>query len=160
MAVANTSLLCETVCFLTESGAKPANLTLSSHLEARRTGTCEFQPILTNVLLRNPTERRATVRLVPLHWVGVGGPTWVARTSKSNHQSMLVGVVTPYIHLSVACEPVWPSGKALCRYKQKDFGSIRFGSPFSSKIVVYGHCLVTLPTQLMKHENGSHNCQR
>ena len=35
--------------------------------------------------------------------------------------------------------------------KQKDFGSIRFGSPFSSKIVVYGHCLVTLPTQLMKH---------
>ena len=36
--------------------------------------------------------------------------------------------------------------------KQKDLGSIRFGSPFSSpKIVVYGHCLVTLPTQLMKH---------
>ena len=33
--------------------------------------------------------------------------------------------------------------------KQKDLGSIRFGSPFSSlqKIVVYGHCLVTLPTQ-------------
>ena len=35
--------------------------------------------------------------------------------------------------------------------KQKALGSIRFGSPFSSKIVVYGHCLVTLPTQLMKH---------
>ncbi|WP_293650734.1 hypothetical protein, partial [Thiolapillus sp.] len=37
--------------------------------------------------------------------------------------------------------------------KQKDLGSIRFGSPFSSlqKIVVYGHCLVTLPTQLMEH---------
>ena len=43
-------------------------------------------------------------------------------------------------------EPVWPSGS-----KQKDLGSILFGSPFSSKIVVYGHCLVTLPTQLMKH---------
>ena len=28
---------------------------------------------------------------------------------------------------------------------------IRFGSPFSSKIVVDEHCLVTLPTQLMKH---------
>ena len=42
--------------------------------------------------------------------------------------------------------------------KQKDLGSIRFRSPFSSKIVVYGHCLVTLPTQLMKHENGSQNC--
>ena len=34
---------------------------------------------------------------------------------------------------------------------QKDLGSIRFGSPFSSKRVVYGHCLVTLPTQLMKY---------
>ena len=32
--------------------------------------------------------------------------------------------------------------------KQEDLGSIRFGSPFSS---LYGHCLVTLPTQLMKH---------
>ena len=35
--------------------------------------------------------------------------------------------------------------------KIKDLGSIRFGSPFSSKLVVYGHCLVTLPTPLMKH---------
>ena len=35
--------------------------------------------------------------------------------------------------------------------KQKDLGSIRFGSPLSSKMVVYGHCLVTLPTQLKKH---------
>ena len=33
--------------------------------------------------------------------------------------------------------------------KQKDVGSVRFGSPFSSKTVVYGHCLVTLPTQLI-----------
>ena len=44
--------------------------------------------------------------------------------------------------------------------KQKDLGSIRFGSSFSSlqKIMVYGHCLVTLPTQLMKYQNGSHKC--
>ena len=35
--------------------------------------------------------------------------------------------------------------------KQKDLGTIRFGSPFSSKIAVYGHCLLTLPTHLMKH---------
>ena len=35
--------------------------------------------------------------------------------------------------------------------KQKDLGSIPFGSPFSSKIVVHGHGLVTLPTQLTKH---------
>ena len=44
-------------------------------------------------------------------------------------------------------------GLAVKRYagKQKDLGSIRFGSPLSSKMVVYVHCLVTLPTQLMKH---------
>ena len=35
--------------------------------------------------------------------------------------------------------------------EQKDLGSIRLGSLFSSKIVVYGHCLVTLPTQLVKY---------
>ena len=35
--------------------------------------------------------------------------------------------------------------------KLKNLGSIRFSSPFSSKIVVYGHCLVTLPTRVMKH---------
>ena len=30
--------------------------------------------------------------------------------------------------------------------KRKDLGStLRFGSPFSSKLVVYGHCLTTLP---------------
>ena len=41
-------------------------------------------------------------------------------------------------------------GLAVRRYagKQKDLGSIRFRPPFSSKIVVYGHCLVTLPTQI------------
>ena len=48
------------------------------------------------------------------------------------------------------CEQVWPSGKGQAG-KQKDLGSIRFGSLFSSKMVVYGHCLVALPTQLMKH---------
>ena len=32
--------------------------------------------------------------------------------------------------------------------KQTDLSSICFGSPFSSKIVVYGRCLVTLLTQL------------
>ena len=51
--------------------------------------------------------------------------------------------------------------------KQKDLGSIRFGSPFSSKIVVYGHGLVTahtinemlkwlaqLPTLMQNHSGG------
>ena len=49
-------------------------------------------------------------------------------------------------------EPVWPSGKALNAGKQKDLGSIRFGSPFSSKNC--GSWTLSrdfLSTQLMKH---------
>ena len=42
--------------------------------------------------------------------------------------------------------------------KQKDLDSFRFGCFFCLKIVVYEHCLVTLPTQVMKHQNGSHKC--
>ena len=43
------------------------------------------------------------------------------------------------------CEPVWPSGKALARLVSRGTSvRIRFGSPFSSKAVVCGHCLVTL----------------
>ena len=41
------------------------------------------------------------------------------------------------------------SGRTSVRY--------RFGSPFSSKVVVCGHCLVTnLSLTIMKHQNGSH----
>ena len=38
---------------------------------------------------------------------------------------------------------VWPSGKAFVR--------IFFGSTFSAKVVVCGHCLVTLSLTVMKH---------
>ena len=49
-------------------------------------------------------------------------------------------------------EPVWPSGKALGRQAEGPwFDPLRFSFLFSVKIVVYGHCLLTLPTQLMKH---------
>ena len=42
-------------------------------------------------------------------------------------------------------EPVWPSGKAL-GWKADDVGSSpRFGCPLFSKVVVCGHCVVTLP---------------
>ena len=42
-------------------------------------------------------------------------------------------------------EPVWPSGKALLRLVSgRTSVRYRFGSPFSSKVVVCGHCLVTL----------------
>ena len=41
-------------------------------------------------------------------------------------------------------EPAWPGGKA--PGKRKDAGSTpRFGSSFSSKNMIYGHWLVTLP---------------
>ena len=63
---------------------------------------------------------------------------------------------------------MWPSGKAPYAGKQKDFGSIRFGSPFSSNIVVYGHLscdfahtinetlkrLTQLPTLMQNHSGG------
>ena len=48
--------------------------------------------------------------------------------------------------------PVWPSGKALGWEAEGPwFDPLRFSFLFSSKIVVYGHYLVTLPTQVMKH---------
>ena len=31
-------------------------------------------------------------------------------------------------------------------------------SPFSSKVVIYGHCLVTLPSQRANHQNSSDRC--
>ena len=49
-------------------------------------------------------------------------------------------------------EPVWPSGKALgWKAEGPWFDPLRLSFLFCSKIVVYGHCLVILPTQLMKH---------
>ena len=53
---------------------------------------------------------------------------------------------------STHCEAVWPSGKALgWSAEGPRFDPLRLSFLFSSKIVVYGHCLVTLPRQLMKH---------
>ena len=47
-------------------------------------------------------------------------------------------------------EPVWPSGKALGWEAEGPwFDPLRLSSLSSSKMVVYGHCLVTLPIQLM-----------
>ena len=49
------------------------------------------------------------------------------------------------IIIGIACEPAWPSSKALVRLVSRGISvRIRFRSPFSSKIVVWGHCLVTL----------------
>ena len=50
-------------------------------------------------------------------------------------------------------EPVFPSGKALQAGKQSDLTvRIRFGSPSSSKVVVCGHCPVTVHHLLLTHE--------
>ena len=43
------------------------------------------------------------------------------------------------------CGPVWLSGKALRLVSRGTPVQIRFGSLFTSEVVVCGHCLVTLP---------------
>ena len=48
--------------------------------------------------------------------------------------------LTPPLPKNLCCKPVWPSGKVL-GWEAEEF---HFGSPFSSKVVVCGHCLVTL----------------
>ena len=54
--------------------------------------------------------------------------------------------------VTITDEPVLPSGKALGWLAEGPwFDPLRLSFFFPSKIVVYGHCLVTLPTQLMKH---------
>ena len=49
-------------------------------------------------------------------------------------------------------EPVWPSGR-VNHWLVSRGTSVRicFGSPFTSKAVVSGHCLVTLSFTIMKH---------
>ena len=50
------------------------------------------------------------------------------------------------------CEAVWPSGEVLVRLVSSGTSvRIHFGSPFSSKVVVCGHCLVTVSLTIMKH---------
>ena len=44
----------------------------------------------------------------------------------------------------LASEPVWPSGKGVGLVSRTSDVRFLFGSPFSSKVVVCGHCLGTL----------------
>ena len=73
---------------------------------------------------------------------------------------------------SSAGEPAWPSGKALRlvsrRTSVRSASALRFGSPFSSEVVVYGHLsrdfaltmnealkwLTQLPTLMQSHSGG------
>ena len=81
-------------------------------------------------------------------------PSTVSQTYRSSFSKALIKASlepetnVSWCGLAVRCEAS----------KQKNLGLIDFGSPFSSNIVVYGHCLVTLPTELMKHKNGSNDC--
>ena len=64
-----------------------------------------------------------------------------------HRQCATVTIYDYYIsrELNLWCEPVWPSGKALLRLvSRRTSVRIRFGSHFSSKVEVCGHCLVTL----------------
>jgi len=66
----------------------------------------------------------------------------VFKTNQSNmHQ--LHGMMSRVIY---RCEQVWPSGWLRIRLVGglNNMGSVP-GCPFCSKVVVYGHCLVTLP---------------
>ena len=53
--------------------------------------------------------------------------------------------------VALSGEAVRPTGKALgWKAEGPRFDPLRLSFLFSSKMVVYGHCLVTLPTQLIK----------
>ena len=58
----------------------------------------------------------------------------------------------PLGHSFIVHDPLWPGGKALGWQAEGPwFDPLQFSFLFSSKSVVYGHRLVTMPTQLMKH---------
>ena len=57
--------------------------------------------------------------------------------SSSSTVSCIVVLLKRFMFTSLRCESAWPGGKA---GKRKDAGSTPcLGSPFSSKIVIYGH---------------------
>ena len=74
-------------------------------------------------------------------WGGGGGVTEIRRESIERAVSTKV----------VFREPVWPSGKAVRLVNGRTSVRYLFGSPFSSKVVVCGHGLVTLSLTIMKH---------
>ena len=81
----------------------------------------------TAAVLRGTSHVTTKQRCTPHHFGG-----YLKRTMKS------------YSHSFRICEPVWPSGKALAG-KRKDLGSIPLRlSVLFKKVVVCGHCLVTL----------------
>ena len=86
--------------------------------------------------------------------LGTGNP---GQPSRRSHSTWALSTTIRHLFKSevASCatrEPLWPSGKALGWYwSGGTLVRIRFGSPFSSKVVVCGHCLVTLSSTIMKH---------
>ena len=62
-------------------------------------------------------------------------------------------VQNAHINIRSVCEQVWPSGKVRLVSRGTSV-RIRFGSPFSSKVVVCVHCLVTLSLTIHKTLNS------
>ena len=99
------------------------------------------------LLYTSPSPRDSRRRAVAFGKKMFGDPS---RSVNIGHMRSGYKIVPP--RLQRGCEPVWPSGKALGWEAEGPwFDPLRLSFLFSSKIVVYGHCLVTLPTQLMKH---------
>ena len=64
--------------------------------------------------------------------------------------AMSYPLISCHLNASMRCfkhdEPAWPGGKARSAGELKDAGLTPcLGSPFSSKIMIYGHCLATFP---------------
>ena len=96
-------------------------------------------------------------RTLPLHFVvqaavhgRLGLPGWRLSGRVYIRSSLPLSPLVPVpnrptrLRYSYFSEPVWPSGKAVRLVSGRTSVRIRFGSPFSSKVVVCGHCLVTL----------------
>ena len=119
-------------------------------------------------------QQRKTVRELAVFrdlWRGSGWRTEVVNQCLEFGGHYLQPIIAPSLHSSIhpqsrkgdkSCEdgvwlpiwrgsePVWPTGEAVGWYRGASV-RIRFCSPFSSKVVICGHCLVTLSLTIMKH---------
>ena len=129
------------------------DLTRSSSENSRPQLSQLAEPLWTDPDLKSKIGVRELISTEKKGW-GWGGDESSRLPPKTSHvRKKKATSARPYKAITPPlppCEPYDLAVRSLAG-KQKDLGLIRFGSLFSSKIVVYGHCLVTLPTQLMKH---------
>ena len=97
--------------------------------------------------LCHPLRLRQPLRVVVAKLPDFGQGVITARKARACRY----GKKNKEIRVVCAREPVWPSGKALGLVSRRTSVRICLGSPFSSKAVVCGNCLVTLSLKIMKH---------